>query len=108
MVAQSGCGVDGFDDVAGEVARMAGGEANASDAADLGDGNEQLGERQLPFRVAIAVDVLTEELDLGIAEIGDAARFGKHRSSRSAAFFAARVRNHAIRTELVAALDDGD
>ncbi len=48
---------------------------------DLSDGHQQFSEGQLPFRVAIAVDVLTEELNLGIAEVGDAARLGKNRSA---------------------------
>ena len=45
----------------------------------LADSSEQLGEAQLPFRIAIAVDVLAEELDLGVALVGDAPRFCKHR-----------------------------
>ncbi len=53
---------------------MAGGKADAANARDLADGSEQFGEAQLPFRVAIAVYVLAEQLNLGVALIGDAAR----------------------------------
>ena len=74
VVAESRSGVDGLDNVAGKVAGVAGGEANAANAGDFGDGDQELRKGALPFRVAIAVDVLAEELDLGIAEIGDAAR----------------------------------
>lgn len=79
VVAEGGHGVDGFDDVTGEVARVARGEANAADAGDLADSGEEFGEAQLPFRVPVAVDVLAEELDLGVAEVGDAPRFVEHR-----------------------------
>ena len=108
VIAEGRIGVDGFDDVPREIAGMAGGEANAADARDLADGREQFGEAQLPFRIAVAVDVLAEELDLGVSLVGDAARFREHRDRSAAALFAARVRDHAVGAELVAAFDDGD
>ena len=79
MVAKGGRGVDGFDDVAGEVARVAGGEPDAADAGDFADSGEEFREGSLPFRVAVAIDVLAEKLDFGVAEIGDAAGFFKNR-----------------------------
>ena len=63
---------------------------------------------QLPFRVAIAVHVLAQQLNLGIPRIGDPPRLGQHRRRSPAALLAARIRHHAIGAELVAALDDGD
>ncbi len=103
-----GYGVDGLDDVAGEVARVAGGEAHAPDAGHLANGSQQLGEAQLPFRVAIAVHVLAQQLNLGVAQVGDAPRLGEHRGRTAAALLAARVRDDAVGAELVAAFDDGD
>ncbi len=81
MVAEGGIGVDGLDNVAGKVARMAGGEADAADSGDLAHGGQQFGEAQLPFRVAVAVHVLAQQLNLGIAQVGDAARLGEHRGA---------------------------
>ena len=78
MIAECRKGVDGFDDVAGEVAGMAGGEADATYAGDLADGSKQFGEGQLPFRIAVTVDVLTEKLNFGVALVGDAPRFGQY------------------------------
>ena len=72
------------------------------------DGDEEFGEGSLPFRVAIAVDVLAEELDLGVAEVGDAAGFFEHGGRGAAALFAAGVGDDAVGAELVATLDDGD
>src|SRR5665213_3369280 len=67
VIAEGGRGVDCVDYVAGEVPGVAGGEANAADSSYLADGSEQLGEAPLPFRVAITVDVLAKELNLGVA-----------------------------------------
>ena len=108
VVAEGRRGVDGVDDVAGEVARVAGGEADAADAGDLADGGEQFGEGPLPFRIAVAVDVLAEELDLGVAEVGDAAGFFEDGGGGAAALLAAGVGDDAVGAEFVAAFDDGD
>ena len=108
VVAEGGYGVDGFDDVAGKVAGVAGHEADAADAGHLGHGDEQFGEAKLPFRITVAVDVLAEELNLGIAQIGDAAGLCEDRREAAAALLAARVRHDAIGAELVAAFNDGD
>ena len=108
VIAERRVGIDGFNDVAGEIAGMAGSEANAADPRHLADGRKQLGEAQLPFRIAVAVDVLAQQLDLGIALVGDAPRLCKHGCGSAAALFAPRVRDDAIGAELVAAFDDGD
>ena len=65
VVAEGGNGVDGLDDIPGEVAGMRGGEAHAADAGDVADGGEQFGEGHLAGGIAVGVDVLAEELDLG-------------------------------------------
>ena len=69
VVAERGHGVDGVDDVPGEVARVRGGEADALDAVDLADGGKKLGEAALAAGVAVAVDVLAEKLDFGEAKL---------------------------------------
>ena len=58
--------------------------------------------------VDIAVDVLAEELDLGVALSGDALSFGEDGCRCARALLAARVGNDAVGAELVAAFDDGD
>src|SRR5580704_14628903 len=108
MVAERRDSVDGSDDVAGEIARVGGSEAHAADAGDLAHCREEFSEGTLPFRVAVGVDVLAEELDFGVAAIGHTLRFGEDYGGRAAALFAARVRDDAVSAELVAALDDGD
>ena len=75
---------------------------------NLAHGRQQLGEAPLPFRIAVAVHVLAQQLDLGIAQVGDPPRFFEHGSRSPAALLAPRVRHHAVGAELVAALDDGD
>ena len=50
VVAEGGDGVDDVDDVAGEVARVRGGEADALDAVDFAYGGEEFGEGALAAR----------------------------------------------------------
>ena len=63
---------------------------------------------QLPCRIFVRIHVLPEQLNFRVAEIGHLARFGKHRVGRPAALFPPRVRDHAVRTELVAPFNDRD
>ena len=76
--------------------------------ANLANRSQQFREAPLPFRVAVRIYILAEQLNLGVARIRHAPRLGQHRRRRPAALFAARVRNHAVRAELVAAFDDRD
>ncbi len=108
VVAEGGYGVDDFDDVAGEVSGVAGGESDATDAGNLADGSEQLGEGTRALGVAVAVDILAEELDFGVAAVGDAACLFENGVGASAALLAACVGDDAVGAELVAAFDDGD
>ena len=71
-------------------------------------GGEEFGEGALAGGVAVAVDVLAEELDLGEAGLGDALGFGEDGGGGAAALFAAGVGDDAVGAELVAAFDDGD
>ena len=79
VIAEHRIVVDGVDDVFDEIARMRGGEAHAPDAIRLrpwraaGARKSQAGGR----RIAIAVDVLAQQLDFGVA------RFGQLRALRS-------------------------
>ena len=57
---------------------MAGREPDAADAGHLPDRCQQFREAHLPFRIAIAVYVLAEELNLGVPLVSDAARFFEH------------------------------
>ena len=79
MIAEGRDCVDSVDDVLGEVAGMRGGEANALDSFDFAYSGKELGEGALAAGIAIAVDVLAEELDLGEAELRDALGFCEHR-----------------------------
>ena len=108
MVAKCRNAVDGFDNVPGKVAWMAGGEAHAPDAGHLAHSGQQFREAALPFRVAVAVHVLAQQLNLGVAQIGNPPRFIEHRRRSPAALLAARVRHHAVGAEFVASFDDGD
>ena len=68
--------VDGVDDVLDEIARVRSGEAHAADAVDFAHGAQQT--RKIPTGrrwIAIAVDVLAEQLDFGVAHSRQVARF---------------------------------
>jgi hypothetical protein len=83
-----------------------------ADAGNFSHGGQQFGESlsttRIPFRVLIRVHVLAEQLNFRVAEIGHLAGFGEHGLRRPAALFPAGVGDNAIRTELVAAFDNGD
>ena len=87
-----GHGVDGLNNVAGKVARMAGSEAHAADAADFADRGEQFSEGHLAARVAIGIDVLAEELNFREARIRHAAGFGQDGVRGAGTLLAAGVR----------------
>jgi len=59
-------------------------------------------------RIAIAVDVLAEQLDLGVSGINRAAGFIEYAGRCATTLLTARVGNHAIGAELVASFDNGD
>ncbi len=88
---------------------MGGGIAHAADAGNPGHARQQGGEIPAGGRgVAIAVDVLTQQLDLGVAALRQAARFVHHALAGAAALRPAREGHHAIGARLIASLDDGD
>src|SRR5579871_629152 len=108
VVAEGGGGIDSLDDVAGEVARVRGGEADAADARDVADGGEEFGEGHAAGGVAPGVDVLAQELDVGVAKVGHLAGFDEDGGGGAGALFAPGVGDDAVGAELVAAFDDGD
>ena len=71
-------------------------------------GGEEFGEGELAGGVAVGVDVLAEELDLGEAEVGHLAGFDEDGGGGAGALFAAGVGDDAVGAEFVAAFDDGD
>src|SRR3546814_10582288 len=88
-----------------------GGEADAVDAVDLGDGADQqaqVGHFSLTVRPAIRVDVLAEQVDLAHALRGELGDFHQHVLERPADFLAAGVGHHAERAVLRAALHARD
>ena len=98
------------DQVVGHVARMAGGVAQALDAADARQPADQLRQRPraaVGAEAVIGIDVLAQQRDLAHAVIGKAARLGLHVGDGSREFRAARVGHHAEGAELVAALLHG-
>ena len=109
VIAQGGDAIDGFDDVGAEIAGMRCGEAHAANAGDGGRGFEKLGECQAARRgIAIGIYSLAEELDFGVAGIGEARDFFEDGGTCAAAFGATREWNDAVGAGLAAAFDDGD
>src|ERR1039457_344251 len=109
MVAEHGILVDGVDNVLDEIARMRGREADAADAVDAANLAKQADEVPAAGRrVAVAVDVLAEQLDLAVAHPRQAASFLENAVAGPAALRAARERDHAVGARLVAALNDRD
>ncbi len=63
---------------------------------------------RFPFRVAVAVHVLSKQLDLRVAQLGDAPRLIENRRRSAAALLAACIRHNAERAKLVASFNDRD
>src|SRR5262249_9336004 len=99
--------LDGMDNVSCEVAWMGSRETHSADSWDFRYGHEQFCKCPLTSWIAVRIHVLAEELNLAVSAVGKAASFLKNRLGGSTALFAARVRNNAIRAELVAAFNDG-
>src|ERR1035437_81722 len=100
--------INRVDDVLREIPRMGGGKADAADARQLPDGSQQFGESLFAGGITVRIHVLPEQLNVGVAGVGHAGGFAKHRLRGAAALFATSVRHHAIGAELIAAFNDGD
>ena len=68
VVAEPRLGVDCFNNVPGKVSWVTGHKSDPSDSVDCRNGKQKLSEASLPFRIQIAVHVLTEQLDFCIAQ----------------------------------------
>ncbi len=109
VVADGVVGIHSVDDGADEIARVRGGVADAADAGDFGHAGQQRGEIPAGGRgIAIAVDVLPQQLDFGVALFGQAAGFGHDAFAGAAALGPAREGDDAVGAGFVAAFDDGD
>src|ERR1035437_8710584 len=108
MVAKRGIGVDDFDNVLRKVPRMAGSKSHTADAPDLAHRSQQLGEAPLPFRIPVAVHVLAQQLDLGVALVRYPPSLLKNGRRAAAALFAPGIWHNAVGAELVASFNDGD
>ena len=74
VVAERGRGVNRIDYLTAEIIRMRSGEAHAANAIDCRHFVEQAGEIQVARRrIAIGVDGLAQQLNFGVASIGQAA-----------------------------------
>jgi VWFA-related protein len=107
VIAQIRVGIDRIHDGFHEIARMRSGEANAPDAADRAHAIEQRGE--IPSGgggIAVAVDVLPQQLYFGVAGIGEAFRFFHYAGAGAAALRPAGERDDAIGATLIASLND--
>ena len=107
MIAERWRGIDGLDDITAEIARMRGHETHAANSRYLRHGQKQLRKRQPPARgVAIGIHRLAQELNLRVAHLRKLAHFPQNGIAGAAAFRSARIRHHAVRASLIAALDD--
>ncbi len=72
VIAQFGFVVDGFDDALYEIARVRGCEAYAAHSGHLASLRKQLRKIKTGIgRIAIAVYILAEQLDFGVAKFGE-------------------------------------
>ena len=101
----------GLDQRIGELQRVRGGEADAADAFDAGDGVDQyrkIGFATVEGGAAVGVDVLAEQVHLAHALGGELGHFHQDVVEGAADFLAAGIGHHAVRAVLRAAFHDGD
>jgi len=109
VIAEHWIVVDGINDILDEIARMGRGEAHAANAIHFTHRAQQPCEVEAGRRgIAIAIDVLPQELDFSVAHAGQLASFREHAFAGAAALGTAREGHHAVRAGFVAAFDDGD
>ncbi|MNS74375.1 hypothetical protein D3C72_1078500 [compost metagenome] len=92
-----------------ELQRVRGGETDATDTIDLGDGADQqaeVGQLAVAMGAAVGVDVLAEQVDLAHALRRKLCHLHHHVLERAADFGTARVGHHAERAVLAAAFHD--
>src|SRR5215469_177800 len=106
VIAQPGGHFDRLNNVPGEVARMRRCEAHSTQTGNLRNGYQKFRKRLLTNWIAVRIHVLPEELDLAVSAVSESTRFFENRVGSTTALFTPRVRNNAVRAELVAALDD--
>ncbi len=112
VVDQLGHARIGVDQALAELLRVAGGEADALDAGELGDGLQQQREvgdlRRVAHPAAVGVHVLAQQRDLLQALVGESGHLGEHVVERARHLLAARVRHHAVGAVLGAAFHHRD
>ena len=84
------------------------GEAHATDAGQSCNCGKYFREAHAAAGVAVAVYVLAEQLDIGETLVGHAPGLRQDAFRGARTFLAARIGDHAVGTELIAALNDGD
>src|SRR5260370_24694283 len=109
VIAERGILVHRVNDRLAEVTRMRCGESHTPQSRDFTHARQQSGKIPTQWRwVAVAVDVLADQLNLGVAGVCELPRLADHALRGSATLRPARERNHAIRARLVASFDDRD
>lgn len=99
------------DDIVGKFDRVAGGEANAVDAVDGGDQAQQVGKAAggaVVILTAPGVNVLPQQIDLTHTlrrQLGD---FKQDIVARTANFFSAGIRHHAVGAVFIATFHNRD
>src|SRR5271167_1791056 len=104
MIAEGGSGVENVNDVPTKIARVRSGEPHPADSTNRGHGCEQLSKCLIARWIPIRVNVLPEQLNLGISQVDQLLRFVQDRGRSPRPLLPACVRNHAVGAKLVASL----
>ena len=100
-----------FDDVVGELDRVAGGEADAIDPVDGGNQAQQVGKGAggaVVVFTAPGVNVLTEQVDFTHALSGKLGDLKQDVVRRTADLFTTGIRHHTVRAVFITPFHDGD
>src|SRR5215471_5611649 len=108
VIAEGRHSVEHLNNVPAKIPRMRRREPNPRDSVHLTHRRQQLGKTLLSIRIAIGIDVLPEQLNLGVSKISQLPCLREHRSRSAAPLLPASEWHHAVGAKLVAALDDGD
>ena len=101
----------GFNQTVGKFRRVARGVADAFNSVDFAhifQKQRKVHNRAVGAAPAVRVHILPEKRDFLHALCGKKRAFHKHVHQRTADFFAARIRHHAVRAVLAAAFHDGN
>ncbi len=101
--------IDRLNNLARKIIRMRSGKTHPPNPRHIRHRAQQIHKTPAARSgIAIRIHRLSQQLNFGVARVGQPPRLSQHRFARPAAFRPARARHHAVRAGIIAAFNDRD